>query len=409
MPDPASGSAPCEVRAEVLRRNWAIPITAIAIAIAGVVAGRAPPSAALVGWVISLVAIVFAVGTITRSAFPRARPVVLRASRVELVLGEDAPIAVDRIAEARLDAIGATHATMTVTLREGGRRWLRMATHDAMAVLSALGIAAGARRATFALMIPFAWRFVASFLVFVAPWMIAALLRGRVDVSMTLVGGLCLAAPTAAIAWLAGMWRGRLVIAADGITVRWFFRERFIAFADMTVLRAAERWGASSADTSIELRSGRRLRLRARDVPVTGDQVGAEARALHAQMVAAFDSAKRRTTESQNVAALLASDGRSGAQWLAHLDGVMGGVARYRVAAPAPAVLSTIANDPTSGTETRAAAAAVLARIDDAGRHAVRIAADACAEPVLREALVSISEAESDEAFASALERARKR
>jgi hypothetical protein len=407
MADPSTASASCEVRAEVLRRNWAVPIVSVVAAIVGVLVGRAALTtpAAVFGWVVSFVAVILAGGSISRNAFPRARRISLRASSVELAMGEEPPIAVDQIAEAKVDSIGAKHATMRITLRDGGRRWLRMSAIDATSVLRILGVSAAAKRASFALMIPFGWRFIASFLVLGVPWLILAVMRGeRIELVMAILGSLCFLAPSSAlIAWLAGWWHGRLVIAADGITVKWFVRETFIAFADMIEVR----W--LGVVTFIRLRSGRSLRLCPRDVPVTNDDVGAEGRALNAQLVAAFERAKRGTMDAQNVAALLAGEGRSGAQWLAHLDAVMGGAPRYRVAAPTPEVLSTIANDPTIGSEARAAAAAVLVRLDDTSRQTVRIAADACAEPALRDALVSISDAESDDAFASALERARKR
>ncbi len=280
-----------------------------------------------------------------------------------------------------------------------------MSAVDATSVLRSLGVSAGARRATFALVIPFGRRFIASFVALGIPWLIFARVRGEsVEVLLAILGSICFLAPSSTLlAWLLGWWGGRLVIAADGITLKWFFRERFIAFAEMSEVRGP------GLVTSIELRSGRSLNLHAREAPVTNDDVGAEGRALNAQLVAAFERAKQGSMEAQNVAALLAGEGRSGAQWLAHLDAVMGGAPRYRVAAPTPEVLSTIANDPTIGSEARAAAAAVLVRLDDTRRHAVRVAADACAEPALRDALVSISDAESDDAFASALERARKR
>ncbi len=406
-----SDSISCEAKAEVLRRNWELPLACVVVALVAVYVGRG--TAVALAWPTAFMAIVLAVGSITRNAFPRARQVIVRASRSELVLGADPAITVEQITEAKLESVGPTHTTMRILLRDGGRRWLRLSPSDAASVLRVLGVGAGARRATFALAIPFGRRLVASVIVLGVLLLVNAFLRDPLrDAGTAIVGTLVVLSMSAPfVAWIAGLlWRGRLVIAADGITVKWGPRERFIAFAEIAKVDAVSSWtNRRMATTRVELRSGRSRVLCAREQPVTDDQVGAEARAMHVQLVEAFESARRRVPDAQSVTTLLAGDGRSGAEWLAHLDAVIGGVTRYRVAAPAPEVLAAIASDPTGDIEARAGAAVVLARVDPRGRDAVRVAADACAEPALRDALVAISEAESDEAFANALERARRR
>jgi hypothetical protein len=210
---------------------------------------------------------------------------------------------------------------------------------------------------------------------------------------------------SALVAWFASVIRGRLVIGADGFSVKWLTRERFFPYAHVSTVRIdAPWWNKQQHDTIVVLKDKKRIRLRARDAPVTEAHRSAQARALHDHLVKARARAQEQPIEADNVAALLGAGSRNGTEWLAQLDALVhGGTSRYRVAAPGPDLLARIANDAATPMTTRVGAAAALVRSGTEGRRTVRVAADACADPRLREVLVLLSEAESDEAMADLL------
>ena len=402
----------CEVKARVLRRNWVVPMIAGALALVGVAYEHLAHPAGPLGYFVTFLALVFAALALTRNAFPRSRLATILASRTALVVGTDSAIPAAEIAEAKIIPARNGEATVLLTIQGRGSLALRMPQQEAAKMLGVLGISAGERRTTFALVLPLRTRFLWPLLVLGIPWLLFVAASSPNPVAAALVSLVVSVVPGCLIlAMVAGLLRGRLVIGADGFSVRWFGRERFFAFADVTAAEEVQSFLAfnayTPADTMVELRSGRTIRLRAPNAPVTQSEGGAEARALYDHFAKSLERARRRPVEVQNVAALLAVGSRSSTAWLAHLDELVhGGGARYRVAAPSPDLLAAIAGDASSPADTRIGAATALARLDDEGRKAVRIAADACAEPKLRASLVSLSEAHSDQEFTELLSEA---
>jgi len=122
-------------------------------------------------------------------------------------------------------------------------------------------------------------------------------------------------------------------------------------------------------------------------------------------MLEAFQKSGSIAGNGVDVRALVSRGPRTAREWLSGLDGLVhGGAVRYRVAAIAPELLLEVVHDANGATDTRAGAAAALIRSGDAtARPRIRVAADACADPTLRTALLSLSEAEDDEAIERAL------
>lgn len=403
-----SDAASHEARAELLRRNWALPIAGFAMALAGAAYERFGNGVVPIGWFAVPFGVVLALATLKRDAFPRRTPIVAHATPAALAIGDES-IAKDDIEQAKIVPYGAD-AKLVLVLRSRGTRALRLGAADAAAILRVLGLAAGARRTTFDVMLPYGWRFLTAFLVLGVPWIASSIAHGAADhgPAPILMGIAFFVVPVAAfVAWIAGAWRGRVVVASDGFTLRWFRKARFIPFADVTIVRADAQWAHNRGVTTfVGLRSGH-LRLRPPDAPVTDDDLGVEGRALFEHIHAAHLASQARSDDALHVAALLGRGERSGQEWLAQIDAlVRGGEARYRVAAPAPDVLARIAADASCPADVRVGAAAALVRLDAEGRRAVRVAADACAEPRVHDAFVALGDATSDEAIASVLERA---
>jgi hypothetical protein len=205
--------------------------------------------------------------------------------------------------------------------------------------------------------------------------------------------------------------RGRLVVGADGFTRRWLFWERFVAFRDVTSVAGVMRLGDSRVqDTSVLLDSGKRLRLRTVEAPNTEGERGAESAAMLAHVTEAFERSARLVEGSLDVPTLVERGSRTAREWLLGIDAlVRGGGSRYRVAAISPDMLANLTHDPRANPEARVGAAAALIRIgDEALRTRVRVAAEGCAEPEVRGALLALADARDDEAVEGALDAMRR-
>ncbi len=397
----------------VLRRNWRSPGVALGIATAAIVYAHFNHAVEPLAWFVAWMGIVFAAVSVARDAFPLATAAALRASPASLTIGNEAPIATETIAEAKTVPQPSGKALVVLSLRDGRTRTLLLARAQADTLVRVLGVGAGERRATFALVAPYRTRFAITLVAIGVPWLLILSQTGHAlrwlqhDMSSQLFFAFLfnILPLSAVVAWFLSMVRGRVVVGADGFSVKWLGRERFFPYADVSNVRFTDsRWNGQQHDTIVTLKSKRWMRLRARDVPVTEAHRSAQARALYDHLVKARARAGEQPVEADNVAALLGAGSRNGREWLAQLDALVhGGTSRYRVAAPAPDQLARIANDATTAMTTRVGAAAALVRSGDEGRRTVRIAADACADPMLREVLVSLSEADSDEAIAALL------
>lgn len=410
-----------EATGYVLRRRWAIPLLGVALVVLGLVVARAGGPNDGFGYLGIWLGMFLAPSAYVRNVAPRAVPTAIRATGDALELAGRAPIRATDIVEARMvpRAGKKADAVAELVLRDGKRLSLWMRAFDVATLLSVLRAAPGERRASFSLAVPFGTRWLGAFTLVGLPWFAFALhgsgtlMRVHQEgfataVVLLAVWALWVGIVCAPLAWFAGVVRGTLRVGAEGLATRWLFSERFVSFADIASIRARPfLFDRARVDTVVELRSGKRLRLRAADGPNAEVSRGAEKRAMFAHVEQAF----RRFTEAAggivHDPTVLERGGRPVRDWLASLDGLVGGAgARYRVAALDADVLEAIASDPNGRAEARVGAAAALVRLGDEDRRTrVRLAAEACAESSLRAVLLDLSDARTDEAVEAALGR----
>ncbi len=393
-----------EAKAFVLRRNWAPIIGCIVMLAAGVLVGRSSTSLWPFGYFAAWIGLAFAPIFLLRNAFPRATPATVRATATGITIEGHADVRNEDILEAKVLPRRGREVVVELAVRGGKTLALRTRAEDAKALVDLVG----ARRTRFLLMVPFGKRFLASFALFAVVFFVVT--SANVGAWLLTVPGSVLWALL--LGWLVGFVRGRFVVAADGFTTRWLFRERFIAFRDVAIVTSRPRFGGNGVnDVFVGLRSGRQVRLRTIESPNTEEERGAESRALLAYVNAAFEQSTRLLDGSVNVPSLVARGSRSPREWLSGLDAlVRGGGSRYRVAAVSAEMLADVTNDPSAPIESRVGAAAALVRMgDDTQRTRVRIAAEGCAESDLRDTLLALCEAHDDAAAEAALASLRRR
>jgi hypothetical protein len=383
-------------RGVLLRRNgYAVGGCVVAAAIAFVVAGHLRGFSVVIADFITLFAASSAVLIAVRNGFPWRTPTVVRVAPSGLSFDGGAVTPMHEVLEARRVPRGRGAAIVELTLAPRRRVVLLLAKTDAGALLEALG----ARRARFTLASSFWKRFLVSYLLFVvmaAPGLLSAganvLHEGLALILLGLTPG------AAILAWVAGLVRGRLVVGADGFTVTWLWRERFVPFSSVTSVLARSRL-SGNLDTRVELASGETLHLRAVEAPNSNDERTAEGKALHDTL----SSARARAAEpAVDVTAALRRDARTARAWLDGIDEMLRG--GYRTAAVPVDTLAAVVADPRAPREARAGAAAALVRVGgDEPRNRVRVAAEGCAESDLRDVLRALAEAEDDESMESAL------
>jgi hypothetical protein len=302
-----------------------------------------------------------------------------------------------RIITRRRDAI------VDLAVRDQPPLVLRMPSAEAKTLVDLVG----ARRTRFRLIASYGKRFLVCF-------GLCALL-GLVNVrepELFLVALPGLALWGAIFGWLMGFVRGRLVVGADGFTVRWVFRSRFIAFRDVASVQGRPRRGdARTQDTIVTLASGKRLHLHAVEMPNTEDDRGAEGRALLEHVHASFVKSRQLQDGSIDLPTLVERGTRTDGEWLSGLDAlVRGGGSRYRVAAVSADMLVQVATDPSASVESRVGASAALVRMEDeALRTRVRVAAEACASPALRDTLLALADARDEFTTEAALAKVARR
>jgi hypothetical protein len=388
-----------EAKAFVLRRNWLPVIVCVGLLVGGLLAGRADAFQVwLSGYFAAFFGFVFAPVLFLRNSFPRATPAIVRATTAGLFVDDEEVARSEDILEAKVLPRAGLDAVVELALRGKAKALsLRARKEDANAIIQVLG----ARRTRFRLVQAYWKRFLATSTLLSALTVFVA--RGDLDRSLPALPGVLFYA--ALIAWMVGVVRGRLVVGADGFTTRWLFRERFIAFRDVAAVRKRPRIGGNVEDTLVELKSGRKVRLRTVEAPNTEEERGSESRAMFAYVSEAFAHSTRLQDGTVNVPSLVERGARSAREWLYGIDAlVRGGGSRYRVAAVSADMLASLTSDPNASIESRVGAAAALVRMgDESQRTRVRIAAEACADSDLRQALLALSEAHDDDATAAAL------
>jgi hypothetical protein len=198
-------------------------------------------------------------------------------------------------------------------------------------------------------------------------------------------GALALAALSVVV--LLALLLARVEVGKDGVLVRRLGRRRFLSHADIAS-------AAVDADALvITPMRGVPFRL-ATDLA----SLGALARRVDEAREAFADAAGAPDDHS-----LVAPDGRTATRWVRDLR-ARGDAHAYRVGRGDADALGGLLDDASLPPATRAGAAVALASLDERTRPRIRVAADACAEPRLRLALVRVADDAPDDALAKALE-----
>jgi hypothetical protein len=391
-----------DANALVLRRNWVPVIGSLVLFVGGVLIARANYLWVPFGYFAALCGLLFGPVFVIRNAFPRGIHARFRATASGIEVTGHGEHRSEDILEAKL-LPRQGDAVVELALRGGKTLALRTTFHEAKALVDVLG----ARRTRFPLVVPFGWRFLSALVLLEGGSY--ALAGGDAGRWGNLVVGYAMLA--CLLAWVVGFVRGRLVVGADGFTTKWLFRQRFIAFRDVASVEGRARFHTRDiGDTYVKLTSGKSVRLRTVEAPNTDEERGAESRAMLAHVKEAFDRSARLMDGSVDIPALVERGSRTAREWLSGIDAlVRGGGSRYRVAAVSPDMLADLACDPGAKVESRVGAAAALVRMDDeALRTRVRVSAEACAEPDLRDTLLALVEARDELAVEAALETLRR-
>jgi hypothetical protein len=393
-----------ERRGFVLRRNWPAVVGCALVAAGGILAPHF-----LLGpmiWPLSTFAIVIGGGSslaiLVRNGFPHAWGVNIEADKAGLRIGGEPPIPLERILEAKMVPRERGTVVVMLGLAPKGTLSLRLPETDAIALLTLIGN----RRTRFSLDSPPSKRLLIAGVIWLAIYVIPLLSR---TASFSEALGIALGAIfifVLPVTWLLGLVRGRVVIGADGLTIRWLWRERFVPFSDVRDIQMGISMLRHGLDTKATLRSGKKLRLTATETPNTKAERDAEGRAMLARIREAF-AAWRPSGALVDVGAL-AQNARSPHDWRVGIDAVLSG--GYRVAAISVEALAQVVADATVARDARVGAAAALVRIgSDESRSRVRVAAEACAESDLRGVLKGIAEAEDDASVEAVLSTLRAR
>ena len=212
----------------------------------------------------------------------------------------------------------------------------------------------------------------------------------------------------------------RLSVGADGVALRWFGRERFLAYGDILGVHRYGRErqigdGLRFAGVMLELRSGETV-----PIPIAQAKANEEGSFIVEERIREALEAHRHGGLAADSAALRRGQ-REVSAWVSALRALGAGAnADMRTAPLPPERLFRIVEDPASGSADRAAAAVALGSdLDDAGRARLRLAAAGVAGPRLRAALetaasqaeqvaleAALAEVEQEEATARARRRA---
>lgn len=386
-------------QAHRLQRNWYLPAAGLlAIAVGAWLVSRDGRSfAGINGAVLGLFLIWtcpwFALFSLTRNAYPLKKPTRIAVDersfwldneeipRESLLAGKILPRQCDH-AEVRFD-------------RGSSRLSLWMLRKDAEHLLGLLGLGAGQKRTSFALIAPYGARFLAACL----PCVPLSLLLG---IASRAPGSLperilsltpLLAALAGLIASYQNLLQGRAEIGADGVAIRWPWKSTFIPFRE---IEGVEWKGSLASKNKIHLDGNKFIELCSPDHPVNSDDQGAESRALFEHLQTALELAHRRAGQETDAAlpALLSRNGRDAGSWYKNLTSLHND--DYRSESIDPDQLASTVTDADLPADVRAGAAVALLRSPSPeGRKAVRVAIEACADPDLLATLQELEEASS--------------
>ncbi|AKT40510.1 hypothetical protein [Chondromyces crocatus] len=183
----------------------------------------------------------------------------------------------------------------------------------------------------------------------------------------------------------------RAMVGTDGVLVSWFWRERFIAHADL--VRASVTYQRVPG-VLLTLESGRTLLLPTR-LGWNHEQVVRETRMLSERIEVGLSEA--RASGFTHDEERLARGKRPLPDWIRHLRALGAGAdADHRTAPIAADRLWRLVEDTTTAPDIRVAAAVALSCSGGDARHRLRRVANATAAPHLHAAFSAVSEAETE-------------
>ena len=181
------------------------------------------------------------------------------------------------------------------------------------------------------------------------------------------------------------MMTTRVLVGADGVVLRWLWRERFVPYRDIGRIAnyARGKWPSKVSGVKLVLTSGEAIRL----AITNRREIADSTRGLSARIHAAWSA--QEPSGSQSAAALLRRQGRGMTAWISGLRALGAGANADMRTAPIPRErLFRVVEDASIDPTTRAAAAVALGlELDDDGRASLHSAIAAMAAPKLRFAI----------------------
>lgn len=208
-------------------------------------------------------------------------------------------------------------------------------------------------------------------------------------------------------------WPSYITIGADGVLITTLGRGRYVPLREIERAELSDQaqfLNNYGATVDLQLKSGETVtvvarRYRARRSGFSDRDVAQ----VHASTIAERINEAVAAAASGDVAALnarvLARSSRPIAEWIKSLRNVLDASETFRAeAAPRPEQLFRVVEDATAEHSLRVAAALALSpHLDEAGKHRVRVAAQATAAPKLRIALEAAAGARDDSDLEEAL------
>lgn len=194
----------------------------------------------------------------------------------------------------------------------------------------------------------------------------------------------------------------RAVVGADGVLVSWFWRRRFVRYANVSSIRP---FGAGSViGVVVLLRDGSAVKLPIK--PALTEDLNQQRVALVVQRLQQ-GLAGYRAAHDDRPAPLPERGGRPVGEWIRQLRAIGSGASADHRTAPITAErLWQIVEDPGADPVARAGAAVALGgAIDARGRARLRIMAEATASPEVRRLLDLAANEASEDALGAAISR----
>jgi hypothetical protein len=195
----------------------------------------------------------------------------------------------------------------------------------------------------------------------------------------------------------------RIEVGREGVLHRSVFGSRFIRYGALQSVKLKATIGIAAKifdRVEMKLRGGRTLRLR------PSSKKSADRAQLAKTIVRRIEEARSTFAQGrpdEGAAALLAPGGRELGQWVQEMRALTG-TPRYRETAMDEERLLRVVEDASAQAVTRVGAALALSALGEMPKARVRVAADACVDPVLKAALVRVATG-TEEEFEAAVKR----